>query len=267
MSRPRLALMAVATALLAMPAAAQPLERAPSPALSPELPAGISIGKTAVGTVYADAHGRTLYGLDTVPLVVETRTPDAWCSGPCAEVWLPVAPPPGLPAAPPALMRLRALRGGGLSGPDWSVAEGAHGPQLMFKGSNLVFVRKGDKPGSVAWNGAENALWNVLRYIPPAPKVLAPTGVAPVLVKDGYVLAEGGKHILYTLGRAFRCIAPCATPAPFRAGFVGHGVGVWTVSRDGDFAQWEYRGKPVFVGSSDVASVPAGAAILRPDPN
>ncbi len=170
--------------------------------------------------------------------------------------------------------------GGGLgrfayTGPDWAMVQGINGPQLMYKGWNLVFVRNGDAPGSTKWDGeAANVpnepairLWNALRYVPPVPKLVAPPNVAPLFIGGAYAMTDTRDHVLYVRDKPQKCNGACENPVPFRAGLVSQGIGDWTVSRAGEVAQWLYRGKPVFVsqGAPKSADVPAGATILRPD--
>jgi predicted lipoprotein with Yx(FWY)xxD motif len=273
------------------------------PANSTELPPGISVKKTPIGDVYVDAKGRTLYGMDYRTLFLDTRNPATFCSGSCAETWEAVAAPPGTPPTPPP--QIRGFGGGGQgqgqgqgqnqgqnqaaqavlanqaqaaqvvlgfmggtapTGPDWTVTVGANGPQLMYKRTNLVFVRKGDAPGSTQWDGDDHQRWNALRYVPPVPKLVAPPNVAPLYVAGGYAFADTKAHVLYVLGPPKKCSAACEPPEPFRAGLISQGIGDWSVSRTGDLAQWLYRGKPVFVseGAPKSADIPVGATILRP---
>lgn len=261
---------AIAEASLSSVVLAQPRDLPVSPATSAQLPAGIGVRKTPGGQIYVDARGRTLYGLDISTLALEMRSPYDYCTGRCAELWEPVTPPPGLPptpAVPVVFLRLLAARGPLQLGPDWTVSKGASGPQLMFRVANLVFTRKGDRPGVVARDGADDGLWNVLYHVPPVPKVVAPAGVAPVLVDGVYALADGEQHLLFTMKEGHKCNAPCVRPMPFRASLIGRGVGDWTIARGGDFAQWQYRGQPVFVGEGLPKStdLPKDTAILRPD--
>lgn len=282
---------------LATPAAAQNRYFPIPAANSTELPPGISVRKTADGDIYVDAKGRTLYGMDFKTLYLESLNPAKFCSGACAEIWEAVAPPANTPPTPePDLGRFAAAFGGetrqltpeaklvlanqlgaaqaglGFSGgpekpgPDWTVTEGANGPQLMYKRTNLVFVRKGDAPGSIRWDGADKMRWNVLRYVPPMPKAAAPPNVGILYAAGGYAFADKSDRVLFTQGRSGKCRKDCESPKPFAAGMISQGTGDWTIARDGDAAQWLYRGKPVFVsqGAPKSAVVPRGATILRP---
>src|SRR6266581_495112 len=83
-----------------MPAVAQNPYIPIPPAFSTQLPPGISVRKTELGTVYVDSKGRVLYGMDIAQLRVRSRTPNTFCSGPCTEKWEPVAAPAGTPEAP-----------------------------------------------------------------------------------------------------------------------------------------------------------------------
>ena len=55
--------------------------------------------------------------------------------------------------------------------PDWTVIQGAQGPQWVYKGWHMVFVRKGEAPGSAAHEGDGNLSWNTMKFVPPVPKV------------------------------------------------------------------------------------------------
>jgi predicted lipoprotein with Yx(FWY)xxD motif len=244
---------------LASPVVAQPRFSPPRPANSNVLPPGISVKKTAIGDVYVDAKGRTLYGLDVVALFVEMRSPFTYCTGACEEMWEPVAAPAGTPQGPPNAPRF--IGRGTQSGPDWVAVNGAKGPQLLFKQGNLVFVRKDDVPGSTKWDGDKNYLWNALRYVPPIPKVKAPSGFSAAYIDGAYALADKDERILYTQDRPAKCVTPCI---PLKTGLVVSGSGEWTVSRTGEVAQWAYRGKPVYVSAPKSAGIPEGATILRP---
>jgi predicted lipoprotein with Yx(FWY)xxD motif len=298
---------AVAAAFVAPAAVAQPRDQNIPPAFSTTLPAGISVKKTPIGDVYVDAQGRTLYGMATGNLRLDTRNPNIWCSGACLDTWQPVTPPAGIAAAPAiaapafgggggggqanaqqaqliaaaqagnaqARAALQQQGGGGQggggrggrgapppSGPDWTMVQGVNGPQLMYKRVHLVYTRKGDVPGSTKWDGQDNFLWNVLRYVPPVPKIVAPTNVVPLYVGGAYAMViKDDNFVLYT------CATACAKAVPFKTGIVSQGVGDWTVSRSGDTPQWMYQGKPVFISQGKpktVEGLPVGAAVLRP---
>jgi predicted lipoprotein with Yx(FWY)xxD motif len=145
--------------------------------------------------------------------------------------------------------------------PDWTVVDGPAGPQYVYKGYNLVYVRKGDKPHAAAFDGADGQIWNTLKFIPPVPKLTAPGGVGATFVKDVYVLTDKDGKLLYT----GRCGKDCVSWTPLAAGVASLGVGEWTVDRSTDRPQWRYRGKPVFVASDDrLAGLPRSTVALRP---
>jgi predicted lipoprotein with Yx(FWY)xxD motif len=263
----RLRIPVLACALLALPASvaiSQPRYAVPRPATSEQLPPGISVRKTDKGDVYVDARGRTLYGLDVAALFVETRNPYKYCSGPCAAEWEPLLAPAGTPAGPATV-----TRGFGRNQPapipDWTAVEGPNGLQLLFKRTNLVFVRKGEKPGSTRWDGANGYLWNLLRYVPPQPKLVAPDGVKAVFLDGAYALVDRNERLLYTRDRKAKCTQTC-DGTPLKSGLVVKDMGEWTVSRSGESPQWVYRGQPVFVsqGAPGSSDIPEGARILRP---
>ena len=145
--------------------------------------------------------------------------------------------------------------------PDWTVVEGPAGPQYVYKGYNMVYVRKGDKPRSTAFDGAEGKTWNTLKFVPPVPKLTAPNGVGSTWMDDAYLLTDKDGKLLYT----GRCGRDCAGWKPLAAGIASQGLGEWTVDRNAARPQWLYRGKPVYVAADDsLASLPRSSVALRP---
>ena len=302
-----LILAAMATAqLTATGALAQPADLPIPAAVSNEFPAGITTAKTKNGTVYVDAKGHTLYGMDLRTLVPRTANGLKYCQGPCLNEWEPLLAPAGAKtdnsaAADPYSQFLRAQGQGGQGGgagqggqgqggqgqggqgqgqqggggggnntgrstgeqqavPDWSIVDGPNGPQWSYKRWHLVFVHKGDKPGQTDKDGYDDHVWNTLKYVPPAPKLVAPTTVASALQGGSYLLTDKQGRVLFT----GKCSADCRW-VPLQAGAAGRGIGEWTVDRSGDTPQWLYRGKPVFVSQEDDAlQAPAAGTALRP---
>jgi predicted lipoprotein with Yx(FWY)xxD motif len=309
-----LILAAMATAQLAAGGAlAQPADLPIPAAVSNDFPAGISLAKTKNGTVYVDAKGHTLYGMDLRTLIPRTANGLKYCQGPCLDEWEPLLAPPGAKtdnsaAADPYSQFLRAQgqgqgAGGGQAGaqgqggqggaqalaqgqgqgqqgqggggggnntgrstgeqqavPDWSIVDGPKGPQWAYKRWHLVYVHKGDKPGQTDKDGYDDHVWNTLKYVPPAPKLVAPTMVASTLQGGSYVLTDKQGHVLFT----GKCGENCRW-VPLEAGAAGRGIGEWTVDRSGDTPQWLFRGKPVFVSQEDdPLQTPASATALRP---
>ena len=273
--------------LIQQPLLAQPVDL-PSPAAkTSEYPAGISVRQTRAGPVYSDARGRTLYGLDM--RTVLRWSPDAaqFCKDRCPD-WEPLlapadakanimfprgfgGPPPPRGAAPalaagaqPRLPGQQALPPGFVapqSAPDWTVIAGPQGPQWVYKGWHMVYLRKGDRPGSTAHDGAEGQTWNTLKFVPPAPVIVAPGGVATQFAAGAYQLADRDGRALFTGS----CVAPCAGWTPLTAPMAGRGMGEWSVSLAGDNPQWVWRGQPVFVSSeADPLTVPRNGKVLRP---
>lgn len=268
---------------------AQPADLSIPPAKTTELPPGVSIALLGQGAVYVGADGRTLYGLDTRTVHRWTTNPALYCQGRCTE-WEPLLAPPGMkPNVAPAA---QARFGGGNAGqrasgpqpavsrqgaggtlvaptgmfnpiqaPDWGVIEGPAGPQWVYKGWHMVYVRKGDRPRSTKYDGAEGMTWNTLKYVPLVPKLPAPTGIVPLFRDGAYVLADKDGRLLYT----GRCNTDCTSWRPFGAGLANQGLGDWTVDRSADDPQWTYRGQPVFIGAeAGTASLPKSATVLRP---
>jgi predicted lipoprotein with Yx(FWY)xxD motif len=148
------------------------------------------------------------------------------------------------------------------SAPDWSIIAGPQGPQWVYKGWHMVFVRRGSKPGSTQYDGADDYTWNTLKYIPAVPSVDGPDKVTAKYVGRGhYALADGDGRVLFTGS----CKTDCGKWVPFDGGMADRGKGAWTISHDGDEPQWLYRGRPVFVSQEDdTNAVPKGGELLRP---
>lgn len=286
--------MALATAPLAATGAlAQPADLPIPAAASTELPAGISIAKTKSGSVYVDAKGHTLYGMDMRTLIPRTANSLKYCSGPCLDEWEPLLAPPDSKidnsAAADPYNRILQAQGQGAGGarqggqgqqatgggggnntgrstgeaqnvPDWTVVDGPKGPQWSYKRWHLVFTHKGDKPGQIDKDGYDDHVWNTLKFVAPVPKLMAPTTVASARQGDSYVLTDKQGRLLFT----GKCADNCRW-VPLQAGAAGTGVGEWTVDRSGDTPQWLYRGKPVYVSQEDdPLQAPAAGSALRP---
>jgi predicted lipoprotein with Yx(FWY)xxD motif len=208
-------------------------------------PDGVSFAQSNLGPVYVDAHGMTLYALNM--RYAAPRTQDfnglKYCTGPCAQNWIPLA---SIPEAKPL--------------GQWRVVDGARGPQWAYRG-DPVFTYVGDKaPGSTAGDGYDDG-WTAMRYIPPVPKVVGPANVMPLFADGAYLLVDRQGHALYS----GTCASDCDNWSPFLAGMAAQGVGDWTVSHDGDRAQWMLHGRPVYVSQEDVPTqVPANTSAIRP---
>lgn len=289
--------LAAAVPLAGIPAAvfAQPVDIPLPAATTTDFPAGIKVAKVPGGQVYVDARGRTLYGMDMRMVTRWAVDTSKYCEDRCTE-WEPVLAPadakPNLTLFrgfrnPPAGAGSGAARAGaapagvnqqqlaasfGMGGappgmftqqnaPDWTIVDGPAGPQYVYKGYSMVYVRKGDRPRSTQYDGAEGQIWNTLKFIPPVPRLTAPGGVGATFVRDAYLLTDKDGRLLYT----GRCGKDCAGWKPLAAGVASQGVGDWTVDRAADRPMWRYRGKPVFVADDDqVASLPRATVALRP---
>lgn len=256
---------------------AQPADMPLAPALTTEYPDGIVVAKVDGISVYTARDGRTLYGLDTRVVHLWSSNPALYCEGRCTE-WEPLLAPPGsepnvflrssggVGGAPPA--PADGGRPGGGNGqrsaqqvPDWGIVKGPAGAQWIYKGWHMVYVRKGDKRRSAQFDGAENMMWNTLKFVPPAPRMAMPSGIKAAFKDEAYFLADAEGRPLFT----GRCGNNCNDWEPLRAGFASQGVGEWSVSRDADQPQWTYRGKRVFVSvDADMASLPKSGVLLRP---
>ena len=261
--------------LCAAPLAAQPVDLPIPAATTQSFPAGIKVAKVGAGQVYADASGRVLYGMDMRVLQRFSPDPALYCAQACAQTWEPLLAPAGTApniAYPPGFRGERRARGGAepaappgfvtpQTAPDWTVIAGPQGPQWVYKGWHMVFAHRGDKPGVIAHEGADNLTWNTLKYVAPAPKVTAPGGVQVMLAGTDYRLADKDGRALFT----GTCAKDCAGWQPLTAGMASAAVGGWKVSMAGDAPQWTLNGAPVFVArEDDPTHVPAGAKVLRP---
>ncbi|MEO6092074.1 MAG: hypothetical protein ABIT04_09725 [Novosphingobium sp.] len=260
---------------------AQPADMAIQAATTDKFPPGITLHDTPSGTVYADARGRVLYGMDMRILLRSGPDAAQYCGADCARTWEPLLAPQG---SEPNIMFPRRYGGGRedppsfgpgteaagkpkpmlysqKTAPDWTIIAGAQGPQWVYKGWHMVFTRRDDTRGSTEWDGAENRTWNTLKYLPPAPKLAAPVGVQPLAVSATYVLAQQDGRVLFTGA----CAADCASWEPFGAGMASKEIGQWAVRKTGDAPQWTFRGEPVFVAAQDEpTAVPSSGKVLRP---
>lgn len=264
---------AVATVLVAGAgglASAQPADMPIPAATTDKYPQGVRVARTPTGAVYADSKGRVLYGMDMRTLLRWGPDPSQYCVDQCAVDWSPLLAPAG---AEPNIVYPRDVERGQRrappppgfytqrDAPDWTVIAGPQGPQWVYKGWHLVFVRRGEKPGSIAFDGAEGKTWNTLKFVPPVPKITAPTNVQAIAMDGGYALADSDGRVLF----AGDCGDSCADWRPFGAGMASAGVGEWAVSRTGDTPSWTYRGQPVFVAQDDEPNKAAPwGKLLRP---
>lgn len=263
----------LAVAAMAGPALAQPVDLPIPAATTTEYPSGIAVSKTKAGSVYVDRQGRTLYGLDLRTLQRWSPNPALYCETRCDD-WEPVLAPAG---SKPNIVYPLGFGSRGREAqaeladqgyivdpqkaPDWTIIEGPKGPQWVYKGWHMVYVRKGDRPGSTEHDGADEFTWNTLKFVPPVPEIVAPANVSPVFEGENYALVLEERGLLYT----GKCGSDCSGWEPFAAGMASRGLGQWQVSREGDTPQWTYRGKPVFVSrSEDADQLPTSAEILRP---
>lgn len=252
---------------LALPglAVAQPADLPLPPAATSEYPPGVTVIKADTGSVYADARGLTLYGMDMRTLVRWAPDPAQYCMDDCIADWEPLLAPAGSkvnivypqglrPAVPEGFVQPEKA-------PDWTVIAGPQGPQWVYKGWHMVFTRKGDARGSTRFDGAQNFTWNTLKFVPPVPRIEAPATVGTVLVGGEYALADKNGRVLFT----GKCKRDCDGWVPLAGGMASQGKGQWSIGRDGDTPQWLYHGKPVYVSQeADPVAVPASAQILRP---
>ena len=288
-----IAVLAMAASLAVVPAHAQPVDLPIPAASTDQYPPGVAVRQTAKGPVYADAQGHTLYGMDMRTLVRWSSDAAQYCQSPCAETWLLMLAPPGSkpnvvfprgfgqaparPAAAPGAAAPAAgaapapVRGGfnavppgfiaQANAPDWTIIQGPQGPQWVYKGWHMVYTRKSERPGSTAYDGADNFTWNSLKFVPSVPKLTAPSSVATQFVDGAYALTDKSGRVLFT----GTCATDCAGWVPLAAPMAGRGFGEWAISLASDNPQWTWRGKPVFISQEDnPAKAPASGTVLRP---
>jgi predicted lipoprotein with Yx(FWY)xxD motif len=279
---------ALVAAAVAMPfsatALAQPSDH-PIPAVkTTEYPAGIKVAQAQPYPVFVDAQGRTLYGLDLRSGIVRySPNPAMYCKQHCGPEWEPLlatgmqpnltpggfggpgggqrpaAPPQGATGAPAAASPPQMYNAA--NAPDWSVIEGPNGPQWVYKGYHMVYVRTDAAPGTTSFDGAENYAWNTLKFVPPVPKLKGPNTVSTRFVDGRYVLTDAEGRALFTGA----CTQDCAAWKPLTGGFLIRPIGDWAVSKTSELPQWTYKGQPVFVSQDvDPLRVPSSAAILQP---
>lgn len=281
------------TALSSATAMAQPADLPVPPATTTQFPPGVTVRDTPAGPVYADARGRTLYGLDLRTLLRWTSLPPTYCKQRCPD-WEPLlapadarvnlAYPGGFEARLRQAIESGAQIGGGGAGqrpasgnrprseddadpdfftdpqkaPDWTVIAGPAGPQWVYKGWHMIYTRKDDAPGSTAFDGDQDFTWNTLKYVPPRPAVVAPAHVTTVLAGGNWALADKDGHVLFT----GECRAGCE---PLGGGLASRGIGEWTIDRSSDRPQWAWRGRRVYASRMpDPLMVPEGGEAMRP---
>ena len=243
-------LIAVAVLALAVPVAgawAQASAEGAASAPAEGHPPGVSVGKTKLGPVHVDGRGRTLYALNL--RVARSRSGEGlkYCTGPCADIWAPFAAPAG--ARPVGR---------------WTVVEGVAGRQWAYRENPVFTYRPDPRRGSTAGDGLDD-LWSVVAYVPPAPVLVAPSNVVPLLVDGAFLLADRDGRALFTLAPRPACGARCPSPTPLAAGLASRNIGEWTVIRDGGSPRWAYRGRPVYVSTEPAATkAPPEGILLRP---
>ncbi len=243
---------------------AQPYDLPIVPATTDKYPPGVKVASLPGGSIYVNKAGQTLYGMDMRTVLRAGPDPAQYCSGSCAELWEPLLAPPGSQA------NIKFPRGNSNTGlpsgfvapqtaPDWTVIDGVSGPQWLYKGWHMVFVRKGERRGSIDFDGADNLTWNTLKFVPPVPVITAPSNVRAAFIDGQYVLTDDKGRLLFT----GKCNTQCADWQPFAGGMASAGVGKWRINVQGDLPQWQYGPSPVFV-AADAKNLPRDGKLLRP---
>lgn len=254
---------------IASPALAQPVDLPIAPATTRDYPPGVRVTGAGDNAVYADRRGLVLYGMDMRTMLRWAPDPALYCKDACADEWEPLLAPadakPNIAFPQGFGDRGRKLPEGFVNpqtAPDWTVIQGAQGPQWVYKGWHLVFIRKGDRPGDTSHDGLENRSWNTLKFVPPQPAIIAPPNVSTVFAGGAWSFADSEGRVLFT-GTCKH--ADCTAWVPFGAGLASRGVGAWKVGSAGATPQWLYKGKPVYVSrDDDPLAAPATAKLLRP---
>jgi predicted lipoprotein with Yx(FWY)xxD motif len=203
-------------------------------------PEGVALAKSELGPVHVDAQGMTLYKVNGRLLRFIGR------SSSLADTWTPFAAPAG--AKPIGY---------------WGVMSGENGSQWMYKG-DPVFRFNGDKEPAALGGHQFEGMWQAVFFVPPAPEVKTPGSVQTVWHLGQYLFADKEGRALYANSKNGSCGDACADWVPFAAGLASHGVGEWTIIREGDRAQWAYQSKPVYVSAPSMIKLPDGAANLKP---
>jgi predicted lipoprotein with Yx(FWY)xxD motif len=183
--------------------------------------------------------------------------PALYCGPECLSDWEPLLAPAGsaaniaFPVGNRADSEPRTESGRQLldpqKAPDWTIIEGPQGPQWVYKGWHMVFVRRGSAPGSTQFDGADGRIWNTLKFVPPVPKVVAPPTIAAQFVKGAYILTDRDGRTLFT----GHCTSDCDRWRPLRAPMASLAIGSWQVSQGDDGAQWTVSGQTVFASRED----------------
>ena len=283
-------------------ACAQPVDLPIPAATTNEYPPGVSVRQTRSGPVYADAKGRTLYGMDMRTLVRWAPDASKYCQQECQKTWEPLlAPadakpnvvfPRGFGGGPPPGAGQGAAAGGAAGGLA-ALAGGAQGQAPRPQGgANQVpagMIQNQRAPDWTVIAGPNGPQWVYKGWhMIYARKSDRPGSTAhdgedqmtwntlkfvpqtPRLEAPQGIapLFTGGAYALTDKnGRVLftgNCAAVCSW-TPLTAPMAGRSIGDWAVNLAGDRPQWAWRGKPVFVSQeADPAAPPAGGTVLRP---
>jgi predicted lipoprotein with Yx(FWY)xxD motif len=199
------------------------------------LPAELMVQKSAMGPVFADAKGLTLYMFDR-----DTAGKSA-CSGACARNWQPARAPD--------------LANGALG--EWTAVRRDDGTrQWAYKGKPVYSFSGDTKAGELTGDGADSA-WHVAMVpMPPVPPT--PEGVSARTADIGRVLGDAQGLTLYVYDHDTEpgksaCVDACAEFWPPLTADKGMAPAPdWTVIvRDDGSKQWAFRGKPLYRFSRD----------------
>jgi len=206
------------------------------------MPAGLGTQKTVYGDVLADARKMTLYEFD------QDKNGKSACTGPCADVRVPLAAP-----------RI------GRSVGDWTIVTRDDGSkQWAFKGKPLYGFTGDHAPSDLNGVGGD---WKAVMIAP----AFMPAGIAIKTTDYGPTFTTADGRTLYMEISFFynagangtprhqaspspsACAGECAEHwTPLIAPADAKAAGDWTtVARDDGKPQWAWKGHPLFLYGGD----------------
>jgi predicted lipoprotein with Yx(FWY)xxD motif len=206
------------------------------------MPAGVGTQKTAYGDVLADAHKMTLYAFD------QDKAGKSACTGPCADVRVPLAAP-------------RVAHPAG----DWTIVTRDDGSkQWAYKGQPLYGFTGDHAPGDLNGVGGDWKAVMVNSAFMPAGVAIKTTDYGPTFTtSDGrtlymevsffYNAGANGTPRHQSSPPPSACAGECAqTWTPLIAPAEAKPAGDWTtVMRDDGKPQWAWKGHPLFLYARD----------------
>lgn len=206
--------------------------------VKPDLPAPdtVRVVTTTVGRVYADAAGKALYNYQGDGGQGLIAGFNSNCLKECAEAWPPLA----------------ASAGDQPIG-EWVPFKRSDGTLQWAYQKRPVYTRAADsKVGEPAGHG-QGAVWNVVHYVPPVPKIPLPAAVQIRLMGSDYVLTDYRGMTLYSAGRR-PCADACGTRwVALEAPVAARPLEGWSFVKHPDGTRsWAFRGQPLYRFADDV---------------